>query len=304
MDTSVVPVHNLRPQKRTYHSNRSRRDASQSVFYYGMCQNIPHQPRQCHKPTPWSEPSTSRINSQKHAVKPPPTNKYTYPVVNEKLKRDSSSESPVPDTDTDTDATELYLDSSEQEDIVTPKPNVTPKGKFVTKTFGVKSPAKSTDKAKSRKRKCPRCGYLADSSAQVNTHYKSLHEPVECEHCSLSFSTPSTLCRHLYTHRELKFKYNKCTNKFPFASDLRIHQVKHETRCSHKCSKCPKSFFMKGDLLRHTKIHDKKTWKCSMCEYTTLDEQNLKAHRRKHINLKPYMCLKCLQLFKYHTQWK
>ena len=79
-DTSVVPVHNLRPWKRTYHSNRSRRDASD------MCQNILHQPRQCHKPTPWSEPSTSRINSQKHAVKPPPTNKYTYPVVNEKLK--------------------------------------------------------------------------------------------------------------------------------------------------------------------------------------------------------------------------
>ena len=184
--------------------------------------------------------------------------------MNEKLKRDSSSssESPTPATDTDTDVTELYSIPSEQEDTETqdpPKPNITPKGKFVTKTFGVKSPAKSVKSSTSHKRKCPKCGYLADSSAQINAHYKNSHEPVDCEHCSLSFSTPSTLQRHLYTHRELKFKCNKCTKKFPFTSDLRVHQVKHETKHSHKCTKCPKSFFMKGDLLRHTKTHDKKT---------------------------------------------
>ena len=41
-----------------------------------------------------------------------------------------------------------------------------------------------------------------------------------------------------------------------------------------------------------------------MCDYTTIDERNLKAHRRAHSNLKSYMCPCCLQLFKYHTQYK
>ena len=65
---AAAPVHNLRPCKRTYHSSRLRRNQSQSVFYRDMCQNIPHQPRTCHKPTPRSEPSTSREYSLKNTL--------------------------------------------------------------------------------------------------------------------------------------------------------------------------------------------------------------------------------------------
>ena len=41
-----------------------------------------------------------------------------------------------------------------------------------------------------------------------------------------------------------------------------------------------------------------------MWDYSTIDERNLKAHRRVHSNLKPYMCPLCLKLFKYHMQYK
>ena len=249
-----------------YHCIRPRRDASQSVFYHNMCQNVSHQSQQHQQMTPWSEPSTSRINSQKHAVQPPPANQYTYLVLSEKLKHDSSSESTTHNSDSD--ATKLYSSPSEPKTTEASKSTGPPKGKFVTKTFGVKSPAKNLERTTNRKCKCPKCEYLTDSSAQLNAHYKNSHELVVCDHYSLSFSTPSTLQRHLYTHKDLKFWCNKCPKKFPFASDLRVHQVKHETKHTHKCAKCPKLFFMKGDLLRHTKIHNKKLWKCSMCDYT------------------------------------
>ena len=108
----------------------------------------------------------------------------------------------------------------------------------------------------------------------------------------------------MYLHKEMKFKCDKCSKQFPFASDLRVHQVKHESKRTHKCSKYLKKFFMKGDMLQHLKVHDEKKWTCSMCDYTTIDERNLKAHRRVHSNLKLYMCPLCLKLFKYHTQYK
>ena len=73
--------------------------------------------------------------------------------------------------------------------------------------------------------------------------------------------------------------------------------VKHTTDRKYKCRKCPKSYFMKSDLVKHEKVHDNKKWKCSMCDYVTPDKRNLKAHRRVHSELKPYMCTICLELF-------
>ena len=210
-----------------------------------MCQDIPKQSWQCSKILPSSEPSASRIRAQQHATKPPQGNKFTYPVVNEKLKQDSSSDDSVDKTDSD--VTDIYLvpsDSDHQEPEI---PLSTPKGSFITKTFGVKNPAKYSDKAPKHLKKCPKCEFQTDSSAGINAHYKNSHEPVTCEYCSLNFSTLSTLRRHMYLHKELKFKCDKCKKWFPFASDLRVHQVKHESKHTHKCSKCPKMFFMKGD---------------------------------------------------------
>ena len=267
-----------------------------------MCQETLRQSRQCTKILPSSEPSASRIRAQQHATKPPQGNKFTYPVVNEKLKQDSSSDDSVDKTDSD--ATEFYSVPSDSDHHEPETPPSTPKGSFVTKTFGVKNPSKYSDKVPKHVKKCPKCDFQTGSSAGINAHYKNTHELVVCEHCSLRFSTPSTLHQHMYLHKEMKFKCDKCSKWFPFASDLRVHQVKHESKCTHKCSKCLKKFFMEGDMLRHLKVHNKKKWTCSMCDYTTIDERNLKAHRRVHSNLKLYMCLHCLKLFKYHTQYK
>ena len=240
-------MHNLCACKHTYHSTRPWRTSSQTVFYRDMCQETTPQSWQCQRPLSRSEPSASRIKAQQHAAKPPQGSKFTYPVLSEKSKQDSSSEDSGDHLDSD--ATELYSVPSESEQQDPTDPPVTPKGSFVTKTFSVKNPVKYPKTTSKHQRKCPKCDHQSDSIAGINAHYKNLYEPVTCDHCSLSFSTLSTLHSHMYIHKELKFKCDKCTRQFPFASDLRVHQVKHESECTHKCSKCPKSFFMKCDLL-------------------------------------------------------
>ena len=139
---------------------------------------------------------------------------------------------------------------------------------------------------------------------EFNRHFKDSHEPVICEVCSLSFNTPSTLKCHAYIHKELKFACPKCHKKFPFSSDRDVHLVSHDTEKKHVCATCNKDFFMKSDLTKHEKMHLQISLKCNQCEYSSTDEHNLKAHRRSHSNLMPYMCSKCLSLFKFHTQLK
>ena len=125
------------------------------------------------------------MRAQQHAAKPPKSNKFTYPVVNKRLKQDSSSDDS--EDKTDSEATEIYSVPSQSDQHEPDTPPSTPKGSFVTKTFGVKNPSKYLDKVQKHPKKCPKCDFQTGSSAGINAHYKNTHEPVVCEHCSLSF---------------------------------------------------------------------------------------------------------------------
>ena len=159
-----------------------------------------------------SEPFSSRIKARQHAVQPPKGNQYTYPVLNEKLKCDTSSDSGA--ALSDSEATEIYSIPSDTELQNEIEPSNTPEGKFVTKTCSVKNLSKDTKKSSKHQHKCPKCNYQAESSSLINIHYKNSHEPISFEHCSLSFSTSSTLHRHLYFHKDLKCLCNKCPKNF------------------------------------------------------------------------------------------
>ena len=119
-------------------------------------------------------------------------------------------------------------------------------------------------------------------------------------------NTPSTLTRHMYSHKELKYLCDFCPKRFAFESDRDTHHISHRTIKMFFCSKpkCGKSFFFEGDLTKHVKTHRKKVWRCQLCDYTTKDERNLKAHQRVHSNLLPYICDNCLHLFRYNEQLK
>ena len=88
------------------------------------------------------------------------------------------------------------------------------------------------------------------SITEFNKHYKEQHKLVECKECGLSFNTPSTLKRHAYTHKELKFACPHCNKKFSFLRDHDVHAAKHETDKKFICKEHKKDFFMKSNLTK------------------------------------------------------
>ena len=260
---------------------------------------------------PLSEPSKERQDARRYNLRKPTQLDYTYPIVPEKSTQPAESET---DTEPSVSSDDTIIDTNvtadnTQDDDQEPSPKV-PKGKVVTESFGIKYntlPDNTTGK-KARKRNyyCsgPSCDKVFDNLSLHNQYYKSSHEPVSCHICGLMFNTPSTLQKHLYMHKELKYPCPHCECKFPFESDLNVHVIKHESDRKYNCKECSKSFFMKGDLIKHEQVHKKIVWKCSLYTYEMYDNRNLKAHQHRHSNLKPYLCTYCLKLFRYPEQLK
>ena len=60
----------------------------------------------------------------------------------------------------------------------------------------------------------------------------------------------------------------------------------------------------KGDLTLHAQIHDKLTWKCNDCKWTTTCQKYLKAHIDGHFEELKYGCNLCENRFKWRQQLK
>ena len=264
----------LRPRKRQYHINRSRRDSTSRMFYRDQCEETTWHKTRRNTSKPQSGPSEECIQSSRYPQRNHNPPKYTYPVVQKQLKRDEKHDVTESDSrssdnaeplnqsdelpskhDTDTDA---MIPVSEPQDTTN---DVAPKGSLKTKFYGLKIPGNGTKTKRKRKRnyQCQQCPQSYPNQSLLNNHYKAEHPPVTCPKCSLSFNMPSTLAGHLYVHSELKFTCKEC---------------KHKKIKSHFCVKpgCGKGFFNVYALKKHAKIHDKKIWNCLQCQYTLLDE--------------------------------
>ena len=160
---------------------------------------------------------------------------------------------------------------------------------------------------KIRKFTCTVCKFKCDTQAGLNSHHIKNHAPVVCSTCQKQFLTPSTLARHRYSHTSLKFKCDKCGQQFPFKSALDRHGLSHRTYAAFAChhKDCGRSYFSNGELLKHIKVHEGKTWYCpeDNCDYSTKDKRLLGQHGRKHSDAKPYVCGVCGKGHKYHVQY-
>ena len=168
------------------------------------------------------------------------------------------------------------------------------KGSFATRSFTLR---------RHQKYRCKLSKEVLDSAHLSTVHHQQKHGILCCDECNKAFNNPTSLVRHKYQHRDLRF-HCACGASFAFSSQLQTYSVVHCCHASQHCMypNCNRSFKNKGDLKSHTSEHYGKLHECPDCDYKNSDIQNLELHRLKHSDINKYVCKCCRQGFKYDTQ--
>ena len=174
-------------------------------------------------------------------------------------------------------------------------------GTFVTKTVGIRKHKKEW------KAKCRLCGDSFDNMKELNKHHSSDHDIQFCSDCGKGFNTQTSLDKHKYYHRELKFVCKHCGQGFPFVSRLEQHKITHRTiatlPCMHK--NCGHTFKNLGDLNRHISQHDRVWYTCDFCTYHNKDKRNTNSHMWTHVEGNElYGCQHCGKRFHFSMQYR
>lgn len=166
-------------------------------------------------------------------------------------------------------------------------------------------------------------------SEELNQKYRYLFE---CDYCQKTFSTKTSLRRHIYIHLGIKpyscdfcqkrfsqltnlkghaerkhldyiphsYTCNLCHKPFLLKESLALHIQSHlKTKNALKCSICKMKFSDQIFLTKHEKHHhqDKKRasgrYKCSICNMRYDSRSQLSLHVKKHLNIKDYVCQYC-----------
>ena len=227
-----VGGHTLRKRKRNYIACRPRRNTSKDKFYRNMCEDITtnkkKKPSTKTKNAGLSVPSVDRIKAQNRItdsnnrkkqgltdeVKLRQTYKMFQPI---RSSMDHDDADNLPDSDPKYDSDDTVILKQDVKSVEQPKNELldTPVKEFgvKTKTFGIRKPVV---KVKVRMYRCPTCKAKFDKVAKLNKHYKDKHSPLCCKDCDAEFTTPSSLERHSYKHRDLKLQMWHLWARFPF----------------------------------------------------------------------------------------
>ena len=247
-DRSITRRCTLQPRKRNYTCDGVRHAHTSSVFYQNQC-STPKRSTSTSASSSTSKPKVNadgpledRMEACVYNLRKQKRLDYTYPVIQEKLKHESSTES---ETSSEMDSDKIIIvtptqsnqDRADAEGTQSDPPlvNPIPKGRFRMETFGVKRPSSPVHKKRKRSYLCKPCEMKFSNMTDYNKHYREQHKPVECEECGLSINTPSSLKCHAYVHKDLKYACPHCNKKFPFSSDRDIHAIKHETTKKFNC---------------------------------------------------------------------
>ena len=197
------------------------------------------------------------------------------------------------------------LDDSDNTIIYNPDDVTVDKKKrvFTTVTHGIKITKRS------RMYTCPKCGITKKSVQAINEHYKCRHDRVKCKKCDESFASPNSRDKHMYIHESKNCHVcSPCRKDFPFASMLNDHKGQHTKGKWYPCQwpGCKKGSSYSWDLKKHIQMHrnEKKSKRCSHCDYTNPDLRNLKQHMRTHTDKTPHKCKYCGKGFHFWMQKK
>ena len=160
---------------------------------------------------------------------------------------------------------------------------------------------------KKRRVKCKMCPDSFSSVWELNNHHREDHGITKCPDCDKIFNNQSSLDKHNYVHKELKYNCEQCGKRFPFESRLEQHRMTHiNVRLSCPKKSCPRTIKSVGDVNRHVKSHSKGGWhRCDHCDYKNKDKCNTESHMRTHTKQEDgkYVCDKCGKHMRYSTQF-
>ncbi|KAM6967555.1 zinc finger protein ZFAT [Aplochiton taeniatus] len=119
----------------------------------------------------------------------------------------------------------------------------------------------------------------------------------KCPYCDYYFMKNSTdLQQHIWAHQGVKpFKCSLCEYASRNKSNLNAHMNKHSSEKSHLCDLCGKKFKSKNTLKSHRLNHsaEGKQYKCSECDFTSVQKPSLLRHMEQHASFKPFRCAHC-----------
>ena len=305
-DTDPTRRYSLRGRKTVSpvrHSNKPLRENRTVVNYSSLLNDRETDPpspkREKPKPSVPKEPSKERIAAQQQIIENDfPKGRPPRPQIVRKTfaTKDPSRSKPSHRRDIKTEVQTAQKDLTNTE----PIPSNTLRGAFETVDHRLKKYKQE------RYFKCPVCDIHKGTTSRLNDHFKRRHPPLSCDECTQTFSTPSGLARHKYSHSDPRHKCDDCEQSFYFAGELKQHRVTHLKTRMHICNygNCTKSYMNKPDLLKHVRTHTNPILHCKVCDYTSHDKRLLQSHLISHSDEQPYSCEKCNFKCKYRMQLK
>ncbi|GFV36126.1 zinc finger protein 251 [Trichonephila clavipes] len=142
------------------------------------------------------------------------------------------------------------------------------------------------------------------SNDNLKIHFNQ-HSRV-CEICMSSFSSKSSLKRHLLIHtKEKSHVCEICYKAFSQSCNLKQHLRIHTNEKPHVCEICNKAFSHNGNLKLHFRIHtNEKPHVCEVCNKAFSQSSALKLHLLVHTKEKPHVCEICNKAFSHSSNLK
>ena len=108
----------------------------------------------------------------------------------------------------------------------------------------------------------------------------------ECEHCEYRAKTKEHLKIHTQgVHEGIRFPCNLCSYKATRIANLSSHKKHRHEGANYSCKECSHKYGSFVGLKNHTRsVHDgeKKSQKCTQCEYSCDKRSDIKKHIKRH----------------------